>query len=63
MEIEVDGGSGGEDGGGDLPDGVRMLELDQPLVGGHPVARLRVMVQHVDSTSNLRAQLLHHTAN
>lgn len=44
---------GGENGGGDLPSGVVLLELDEPLVGGNPIAGFRVVVENVNCLSYL----------
>lgn len=61
LELEVEGGAvgGEEDGGGDVPSGVGLLKLDQPLVGGYPVARLGIVVEHVHRLGNLHGQLFH----
>lgn len=48
---------GGENGSGDLPRSIGVLELNQPLIGSDTVAGLRVVVEDVDSLSNLDLQL------
>lgn len=61
LELEVEGGAvgGEEDGGGNVPSGVGLLKLDQPLVGGHSVARLGIVVENVHRLGNLHSQLFH----
>lgn len=58
LDLEIGGAEvvGGEEGGGDLPDGVGLLELDEPLVRGHAVAGLGVVVQHVHGLRHLDLQ-------
>lgn len=56
LEVRGDGG-GGENGGSDLPGRVGLLELDQPLVGRHPVAGLPVVVEDVHCLGHLPLQL------
>lgn len=48
---------GSEDGGGDFPSEVSLLELDEPLVGSDAVAGLRIMVEDVNSLGDLDLQL------
>ena len=60
LDLEV-GGEGeaaisGEDGGGDVPGGVGLLELDEPLIRCDAVAGLRIVVQHMDGLGHLHCQ-------
>ena len=48
---------GSEDGGGDIPSKVGLLELDEPLISSHAVAGLRVMIEDVNSLGDLDLQL------
>lgn len=47
---------GGEDGGGDVPGGVGLLELNEPLIGCDAVAGLGIVVQHMNSLGHLQCQ-------
>lgn len=59
LEVGGEGSGGGEDGGGDLPSGIRLLELDKPLVGRDAIARLGVVVEHMDGLGHLHLNLAH----
>ena len=48
---------GSEDGDGDIPSKVCLLELDEPLISSHAVAGLRVMIEGVNSLGDLDLQL------
>lgn len=60
LDLEVGGEGeaaiGGEDGGGDIPGGVGLLELDEPLIRCDAVAGLRIVVQHMDGLGHLHCQ-------
>lgn len=47
---------GGENGGGDLPSGVGLLELNKPLIGCDAVARLGIVIENMDGLSYLHWQ-------
>jgi hypothetical protein len=61
-ELEFEIGSermtaiGGEDIGGDIPSGVSLLKLNEPLIGCDAVARLGIVVKHMNSFSYLHCQ-------
>lgn len=47
---------GCQDGRGDFPSSICLLKLYQPLIGSNTVARLAVVIQHVNSLRDLRLQ-------
>lgn len=47
---------GSEDGSSNLPSSIRLLELNEPLIGSDAVAGLRVVIEDVDCLSNLEVQ-------
>ena len=60
LDLEIGGEGdvaiGGEDGGGDVPGRVGLLELNEPLIGCDAVAGLGIVVEHMDGLRHLHCQ-------
>jgi hypothetical protein len=48
---------GGENGSGDLPNGVGLLELNEPLIGSDAVAGLGIVIQDMNRLGYFHLQV------